>query len=284
MAYVQFVRRHHEVCGAVMELREVMKGESMAQRIVMYPREWDEEEGTSKRLLRKAAKESKVMLWPVDAVQQREGAEANLTSEERFPLLNVMSLINYNRILLLQQPGLILDPTPLDLLFTLPMETPMLGLSDPQDERRQPIILLLEPSKETYQEMASTLPEGAYPDTEFLQKIPVEPAPEDPEKRVHLLAKTSLLEKEDSATFNATDFMDMTAYVQFSDAGLPGPEFDISRRDFVRAMPGEGEMKKAWEGVYEKFRDARMDVCGLDLEPVEITGNNIAVADNGDLK
>lgn len=262
----------------MMGAKELHVGESMAQRIIMFPREWDKalDEGetrdasveTSRRLLRKAAKEFKVMLQPIDGVAQVEGG-VKLTEEERYPLTNVLSLISYNRILLLQLPGLILDSTPLDLLFTLPMEKPLLGLSDPQDESREPTILLFEPSRDTYQDVAATLPEGAYPDSEFLQKVHTEHAPEDPEHQVHLLATTGLLENEGSG-INATDFFEMTAYVHLSDPGLPGPEYDIPRHDYVKAMPGTTEARRVWESVYMRFRDARMDVCGLDLEPVEI--------------
>lgn len=249
----------------------------------MYPREWDEEEGTSRRLLRKAARESKTMLQPIDPIQQVEGG-TKLTAEERWPLVNVLSLVHYNRILVLKQPGLILDPTPLDLLFTLPMEKPMLGLSDPQDEERRPVILLLEPSRETYQDVAATLPEGAYPDAEFLQKVSVEHAPEDPEKRLHLLATTSLLGEGEETAFNATEFMDVTAYVHLEDPGLPGPEYDIPRQVFVKAMPETQEARRVWQGVYEKFRDKRMDVCGLDLEPVESSKGKAVEVDDEDLK
>ncbi|KAL6718723.1 hypothetical protein ACLMJK_002957 [Lecanora helva] len=272
VAHVQLVRNHHEVCAAVMMMRELGLGESMAQRIVMYPREWDEEEGRvaeiSRRLLRKAAGESKTMLVEIEGMKQVEGAEGKLTDEERFPLLNVLSLMHYNRIMVLRQPGLILDVTPLDLLFTLPMEKPMLGLSDPQDESRKPVILLFEPSEEMYQEIASTLPEGAYLDEEFLQKVSVEHAPEDPEKSLHLLATTGLLGDEKADSFVKEDLMDMTAYVHIDDPGLPGPQYDVPRQTFVNAMPKGKEARKGWEMVYERFRDSRMNVCGLDLEPI----------------
>jgi len=261
-----------------MAMRELQVGESMAQRIIMYPREWDMtlEKGeigirrgeTSRRLLRKAAKEFKAMLQPIDEVAQAAGT-VKLTEEERYPLTNVLCLVHYNRILLLQQPGLIMDSTPLDLLFTLPMAMPMLGFSDPQDEGQNPTILLFEPSRETYQAVAATLPEGAYPDAEFLQKVHVEHAPEDPEHQVHLLATTGLLESESSG-INATDFFGTTAYAYLSDPGLQGPYYDIPRQDFVKAMPGSKEARLVWESVYERFRDARMDVCGLDLEPIEV--------------
>lgn len=278
----------------VMAMKELSVAGSMAQRIVMYPRAWDEQvEGrrrdanveTSRRLLRKAAKDYKVMLQPIESVPQAQGS-AKLTVEEAYPLTNLLTLVNYNRILLLEQPGLILDSTPLDLLFTLPMENPLMGLSDPQDESREPVVLIFESSKETYQDVGATLPEGAYLDTEFLQKVSIEHAPEDSENKVHLLATTSLLENESSSTFNATDFLDMTAYVHLSDPGMPGPEFVVPRQDFVRAMPSIKQARKAWEAVYERFRDLRIDVCGLDLEPVETRPEGDLAGDdsNQDLK
>lgn len=281
VAYVQLVRRHVEVCGAVMGMREVERGESMAQRIIMYPQEWDwklekgdegwkEEEGrreTSRRLLKKAAREYRVMLNAVESVPLAEGSEA-LTEEERYPLANLLSLVHYNRILSLQPSGLILDSTPLDLLFTLPMEKPLLGLSAPEDESMQPAILLIEPSKETYHDVISSLPEGAYPDTEFLQRVTITPAPADGESPMTLLAQTSGLDGVD-AQFDAAEFFDTTAYVRLSDSGLPGPEYDMSRQDYVQAMPKSRQARKAWEGMYSRFRDARMEICGLDLEAVE---------------
>lgn len=302
-AYVQLVRRHVEVCGAVMGMREVERGQSMAQRIIVYPREWDGEveevgeeersdgreeersdgrdgrgeEGrrreTSRRLLRKAAKEYKVMLQAVESIPVVEGS-GGLTEEEKYPLMNLLSLVHYNRILFLQPSGLILDSTPLDLLFTLPMEDPLLGLSAPDDESMQPAILLIEPSKETYRDISSSLPEGAFPDSEFLQRVPITPAPADGESPMTLLAQTSGLRNVD-AQFDATQFFDTTAYIRLSDADLPGPEYDVPRQDYMRAMPRSKQARKAWEGVYERFRDGRMEICGLDLEPSEWDGKRL---------
>ena len=292
---MQLVRRHVEVCGAVMGMREVERGESMAQRIILYPEEWDrgvekekgeegkeggdgkeEEEGrrreTSRRLLRKAAKEYRVILQAVESMKPpAAGGDETWTEEERYPLTNLLSLIHYNRILFLRPSGLILDSTPLDLLFTLPMEVPSLGLSAPEDESMQPAILLFEPSKGTYADVVASLPEGAYPDSELLQRVTVTPAPANGESPMTLLAQTSGLDDVD-AQFSATTFFDTTAYVRLSDPDLPGPEYDIPRPNYVRAMPRSKQGRKAWEGVYERFRDARMEVCGLDLEPVETHG------------
>lgn len=284
-----------------MGMREVERGESMAQRVILYPREWDgdgetekgEEGGgngkeeerrrrreTSLRLLRKAAKEYRVILHAIESIQPAAAAEGGetWTEEERYPLTNLLGLIHYNRILFLRPSGLILDSTPLDLLFTLPMEEeePLLGLSAPEDESMQPAMLLFEPSKKTYQVVISSLPEGAYPDGEFLQRVTSTPAPANGESPMTLLAQTSGLDDVD-AQFDAKTFMDTTAYIRLSDVGLPGPEYDVPRPDYVRAMPRSKQGRKAWEAVYERFRDGRMEVCGLDLEPVEM--HDIVVAD-----
>ena len=57
-----------------------------------------------------------------------------------------------------------------------------------------------------------------------------------------------------------------TAYVIIEDEELPGPEFDIPYENWMRARPEAGEQRIAWEGVYERYREVRREVCGLDLE------------------
>lgn len=262
-----------------MEFAQLEKEESMAQRIIMYPREWDAktQEGaalapdveTSRRLLRSAAKQYKVMLQPIGSTVPT--TQAQITHEERYPLTNLLTLHFYNRVLYLKPAGLILDSTPLDLLFTLPMDSPILGLSAPtsSSETSPPSILLLQPSKSTYRDISSFLPEGAYPDTEFLNLIHTESAPTDAKFHTRLLAETSVLGAESVADFNATEFLELTGYVHIEDPGMEGPEYDVPRPDFVRAMPSGKQARKAWESVYGRYRDARKDVCGLDLDSVE---------------
>lgn len=150
------------------------------------------------------------------------------------------------------------------------METPTLGLSASPFSKANPSILLLQPSRDTYAEITSSLPEGAYPDSEFLQRATLEAAPTDPEFHTRLLAETGLLREESAAEFNATQFLDTTGYVRLRDEGVLGPEYDIPRGNFVRAMPRGKEAGRAWERVYEVYREKRMDVCGLDLETVPV--------------
>jgi hypothetical protein len=66
--------------------------------------------------------------------------------------------------------------------------------------------------------------------------------------------------------FNATLFEGMTTYVRLSDPEFPGPEYDVPYSERVALRPKNEEARGAWERLYEKFRQRRMDVCGLDLE------------------
>lgn len=186
------------------------------------------------------------------------------TEEAAYPLVDLLSLTLFNRLIYLKPSGLIIDAAKLDMLFTLPMESAMLGISgNPQDEGTVPSVILLEPSERAYNDTSSSIPAGSYSDDEFLQHVSLVA---DTVDRNHLVAKTSAIHLE-SDRFNVTEFIESTSYVQLSDPGLPGPEFNIPRRQLLRAKPKQPNHRKAWETVYEMFREQRMSVCGLDLEP-----------------
>ncbi|KAL8716453.1 MAG: hypothetical protein Q9220_000360 [cf. Caloplaca sp. 1 TL-2023] len=244
VAYVQLLREHVHVCNAVMLFATLEEQESMAQRMILYPKAWDARASsqqpldpqteTSKRLLRAAAKRYKVMLQPVE------------------PMLKVGS-------------SLALDTGGLDHLFTLPMETTMLGISaGSEDEATSPSVILLRPSKENFQDTLASLPSDKYDEETVLLKIPrVADLPED---QVHVVARTADLKYEDDA-FNSTEFLGGTSYVHISDTGVAGPEFGVPQRLSTSAKLMKPEPRKAWQDVYERYRQQRMDVCGLDLEP-----------------
>ena len=286
VAYVQLLRSHAHVCNAVMVFAALKGQESMAQRILMYPRDWDEQLessdptlATSKRLLQEAASRYKVMLQPIDPIPQspidNDEMPPTFSDEEKYPLTNLLSLLHFSRIIYLQPSGLILDVSPLDLLFTLPMtDYHMLGLTSPiQSSADRPAILLFELSKTVFDDAIIALPEGAYPDLDFLSLVHTTPAPsaansDDAAAPTTLLAETSSLHSM-GAHFNATQFLDSTGYIHFQDEGVRGPEYDLTM-EFSQAAPEESEARLAWEGVYERYREGRMAVCGLDLVPVPI--------------
>lgn len=80
VAYVQLLREHVHVCNAVMAFAELNRQESLAQRLLLYPKEWhnhqpgqegsDSHVETSLRLLKMAARRYKVELQPVGRIEE----------------------------------------------------------------------------------------------------------------------------------------------------------------------------------------------------------------------
>lgn len=159
-----------------------------------------------------------------------------------------------------------LDTSGLDHLFTLPMESSILGITTGiRDEKVLPSIILLQPSNEAFQSTLASIPAGSYNETSYLEKIPL--VSDMPEDHIHVVARTSDLRLEDR-DFNSSKFLEETSYVQFSDSGIIGPEYDISRTKLGLAQPKELQPLRAWQETYRKYMERRMDVCSLDLEPV----------------
>lgn len=152
------------------------------------------------------------------------------------------------------------------MLFTLPMETPSLGISaNTQDDSTVPSVLLFQPSIQAVQNVGSSLAAGNYSENDYLQNIQL--MTDFAGDQVHLVAKTSALHLENDQ-FDASEFLDVTSYVHLSDPLMPGPEFDAPRERLDLARPSQLQPQKAWDDVYERYREQRMDICGLDLEPV----------------
>ncbi|KAL8670810.1 MAG: hypothetical protein Q9168_004671 [Polycauliona sp. 1 TL-2023] len=267
VAYVQLVREHLHVCNALLLFSALENQESMAQRIIMYPQEWDVATSealdpqieTSKRLLRKAAKEYKVMLQPVEPILKAG-------EQSTFPIAGLLSLTAYNRVIHLIPSGLVLDTSGLDHLFTLPMESDLLGISaGTKDEAASPSVVLLKPSRDALHTTIESLSASKYDEEDFLSRVPL--LSDLPEDQVHIVAKTSSLKLEGD-NFNVTAFLGSTSYVHMSDPEILGPEYDTPRHILASVVPKKTEPERAWREVYEKYRELRMDVCGLDLEPM----------------
>ena len=78
LAYVQLLRRHADVCNAIMLFAELERQDSNAWRILLFPRSWEEvstrhqqsttSTQTSLRLLRKAAERYQVELLAIEPI------------------------------------------------------------------------------------------------------------------------------------------------------------------------------------------------------------------------
>lgn len=201
--------------------------------------------------------------------------EANV--EALYPLTGLMSLTTFNRLIYLRPSGLISDSSQLDLLFTLPMETPVLGIAATHREgAAEKSIVIFQPSLKAYNETASAFPVESYSDDDFMQRIPA--MTDFAEDQVHLVTKTSTLMFAEES-FDARQALEATAYIHLSDPDLPGPEYYLSDTMLAMARPTRPEPRKAWERAYELFRERRIDLCGLDLEPVKPDPAHLATND-----
>ena len=188
-----------------------------------------------------------------------------------YSLASLFSLINYSRVLYLPPLGLVLKVSLLDSLLASPLERPLLALPAalglPIDSSS---LLLVRPSNEEHDHiLSSILSAESSLETPF-KNLLVDPGsvrqPSEGERPYPLIAQTSALQQLPQ-DINVKDFWSSTGYARIWDAKVPGPEYDIPQEDLHKVMPNNPPARRIWEELYEKFRDHRMDICGLDLEP-----------------
>ncbi|KAI9879611.1 MAG: hypothetical protein M1830_007971 [Pleopsidium flavum] len=280
VAYVQLVREHLHVCSAVMLFAELAKQKSKAQRVLLYPKAWNKRRDmiqepmepsmeTSRRLLKMAADRYGVVLRAMEPMV--DDPDAGLSSSA-YPLAGLLSLTSYNRILYLQPSGLLLNSTKLDgLLATSSKKAWAAQPASASDAEMSTRLLLVTPSKEDFNRAHDQLVAGSISDSQLLARLMPgrEPLPASPADQEYngIVAETSYLHNQ-AQDLNATSFLTSTSYVYFSDPNIPGPEYDIPHRLFLQDAPSESEARRVWESMYERFRELRMNVCGLDLEPM----------------
>ena len=151
------------------------------------------------------------------------------------------------------------------MLFTLSMESEIKGVfAKLREENQTPPVLIFEPSKEALNKSMAAIESGNYREDEFFRIIPSSDAATS--NKTNSVVETAAMYLEDDG-FNLSSFIDQTSYVHISDPGMLGPEFGSPRSRLIRARPEQTEPQEVWEAVYERYRQQRMEVCGLDLEP-----------------
>ncbi|KAH7063872.1 hypothetical protein BKA63DRAFT_526325 [Paraphoma chrysanthemicola] len=292
LGYVQVVREHVELCSAVMLLSDLHKMKSPAKRILMFPRLWlaeaqeekkDPQMATTWRLLKAAARRYGVQLMPMEPIV--EGADANLPSS--YSLASVYSLVDFERILYLQGPGVLLDASALDSLLAFSKSEPLAAFpATPERTDLSTSLLLVHPSQDKFRQMKDLRASKPVTDLQLFR--------ETFKAEESLIAEWSLSMgnvyyesqqlREPVDDFNSTAFVESTTYVRLADPELPGPEYDMPYADRVKLRPKDQQAEEVWSGLYEKFRQQRMEVCGLDLEtysPV-VLGGLFAAGEGGE--
>lgn len=179
------------------------------------------------------------------------------------------SLTNFERIIYLQGPGVLLDASALDSLLAFSESKPLTAF--PATAERKEIstsLILIHPSMEQFEQLRGVRSSKPMSDLALFRQT--FPAAESLFSEWSLSMGNVVYESQELRNavedFNATQFEEATTYVRLSDPELPGPEYDVPFTDRMAIRPKNLEAREAWEKMYECFRQRRMEICGLDLE------------------
>lgn len=290
LGYVQVVREHVELCSAVMLLSDLHRMKSPAKRILMFPKLWlaeteDNQYGpemsTTRRLLGTAARRYGVKLMPMEPIVEGADGESlekwnfyhTLTAPDTLPssysLASLYSLVDYERILYLQGPGVLLDASALDSLLAFSKSEPMAAYpATPERTDMSTSLLMIHPSQQSYSQLRAMRASKPTSDLNMFRKT--FSVPDSLISEWSLSMGNVVYESQNLRNavddFNATAFEQATTFVRLSDPELPGPEYDVPYAVRAKLRPQNEEAQEAWSKLYERFRQRRMEVCGLDLE------------------
>ena len=164
---------------------------------------------------------------------------------------------------------MLLDASALDSLLAFSKSEPMAAYpATPARDSLSTSLLIVHPSKNNYGQLKELRRSQPMTDLELLRKSFA--VPESLISQWSLSMGNVVYESQNLRDaidgFNATVFEAATTYVRLSDPELPGPEYDVPFSDRVALRPKNEEARGAWERLYERFRQKRMEVCSLDLE------------------
>lgn len=255
---------------------ELHRLKSPAKRVLLFPKSWaveingakgaisDPYMDATRRLMRMAAKRYRVELRPVDPIV--EGTDE--TTPSTYSLVSAYGLKDFDRVLSIETPGLLLDASPFDAMLAFTEKTTFAMLQDTAagDGVHSEDLFLLQPSAKEHaalKERIDTVP--SFNDTLFASAFP-EPLLLASSNDDHALIRSIGTLHDAQTGFNATAFLDKVAYIRFSDPKLPGPEYDVPWAMKRDARPKNKDADWTWTKLYGEFAQKRMDVCSLDLE------------------
>jgi hypothetical protein len=188
------------------------------------------------------------------------------------------SLVDYERLIYLQGPGVLLDASSLDSLLAFSKSEPMAAYpATPERKDMSMSLLMIHPSQGSFHQLKQLRTSTPMTDINLFRrtfKAPESLMSEWSLSMGNVVYESTELRKAGEG-FNATAFEQATTFVRLSDPELPGPEYDVPYVDRVKVRPENGQAQEAWSKLYERFRQQRMEVCGLDLEyyqPMAVSG------------
>ena len=174
-------------------------------------------------------------------------------------------MTSFDKILYLRPSGLVLDSSLLDALFAIQTNSSLTAVSDPSEYL--PPVILIQPSDIAFGNALEAIRASLVSEEFYLEAVTHFFRP--PASLPSIASLTSSLHIADE-NFDSGSFIVQTGYIQLLDPNIPGPEYDVPRSLFLQSRPEGIEARKAWEELYEIYRLRRMDICGLDLEPMPV--------------
>jgi hypothetical protein len=290
LAHVQLVQDHGEVCNAIMILAELQRMKSPARKVLLFPVSWAEEKRVSKgevsdpfldstrRLMRMAARRYHIELRPMNPLKTANPSDDGrpVNAAGVFSLANIYALYGeFDRVLMMESPGLVVDAEPLDAVLAFTEDTPFTMLHDTveDDGVHSEDMLLLSPSKEAHGELSVLMSSSTFKDSKaalaptFLAKAFPHPLLLESSTTDSALVRAVGALHAARDDFNQTAYMSNVAYLRFWDPKLPGgPHFDFDWDTKRAARPKSARADWTWTSLYARFAQTRKDVCGLDLD------------------
>ena len=277
LAHVQLARTHHDVCNAIMVLAELHRLKSPARRVLLFPQSWAIEKKaakgdvsdpfleSSRRLMRMAARRYGVELRPVSPIMESQESEG---LDDVYSLASAFSLTDFDRVLAIETPGLLMDAGPLDAVLAFTESAPFAMLHDTTegDGVHAEDLFLLSPSASVHKDLSEQhASQTGWNDTQLASAFPEPLLLASSNGNSALIRSIGVLHDADNR-FNTSTFVSGASYIRFSDPKLPGPEFDVPWSMKREARPTDKDADWVWTKLYGQFAQKRMEVCGLDLE------------------
>lgn len=279
LAHVQLVSSHHDMCNAIMVFGELNRLKSPARRVLMFPAAWALEKqktdkgdisdpylDSSRRLMRLAARRYAVELRPMNPIAKHQEDGDAAADHDEYSLASAYSLTEFERVMVLETPGLLLDASPLDGILAFTEHAPLAMLYDTvtNDGVHSEDMFLLEPNRTLHNELTTSLsmPDA---DTTLAKSIPDPLLIASSSPDAALVRAIGVLHGV-GHDFNRTAYLQNVAYIRFWDPKLPGPEYDVPWSMKREARPKNKDADWVWTKMYGSFAQKRMEICGLDLD------------------
>lgn len=275
-AYCQYVTTEAYLCNSLMIFESLVRLGAKAERLMLYPEEWNVENSTSiGKLVAKARDEYGVRLEPI-TVQHVDG---EMTWADSFTKLLAFNQTRYKRVLSLDSDSTVLRP--MDELFLMPSAPVAMPRAYWLDDTLSSQLVLVESSKTEFariQHAFETRGNSDF-DMEIVNDLYGDSALIIPHRRYDLITGEFRVDPDKHFKYlgsaeeqwDPDKVVEEAKFLHFSDWPVLKPWLSTPTEVVDANMPQcrtvDEEMiscrdQELWLGFYDEFRSRRTRVCG----------------------